>query len=45
MFEQPYGGQGVECYGLYILGPGSGTIWMCDPVGIGMSLWAWALIP
>jgi hypothetical protein len=37
VFEQIYGGQGVECYGLYILGPGSGTIWRCSLVGIGVS--------
>ena len=26
IFEQAYRGQGVECDGLYILGPGSGSI-------------------
>jgi hypothetical protein len=31
-----------SCDGLYILGPGSGTIWRCGLFGIGMSLWAWA---
>jgi hypothetical protein len=25
------------CDGLYILGPGSGTIWRCDLVGIGVT--------
>jgi hypothetical protein len=30
------------CDSLYILGPGSGTIWRCGLVGIGVSLWAWA---
>jgi hypothetical protein len=30
------------CNGLYILGPGSGTICTCDLVGIGVSLWVWA---
>ena len=42
VFEQVYGGQGVECDGLYILAPGSGTIWRCDLVGVGVSLWEWA---
>jgi hypothetical protein len=28
---------------LYMLGPGSGTIRRCGPVGIGVSLWVWAL--
>jgi hypothetical protein len=27
------------CDGLHILGPGSGTIWRCDLVGVGVSLW------
>ena len=31
-----------RCDGLYILGPGSGTIWRCGLVGIGVSLWVWA---
>jgi hypothetical protein len=30
------------CDGLYILGPGSGTISRYDLVGVGMSLWVWA---
>jgi hypothetical protein len=30
---------------VYMLGPGSGTIRMCGPVGVGVSLWAWALRP
>jgi hypothetical protein len=30
--------------GLYMLGPGSGTIWRCGLVGVGVSLLAWALI-
>jgi hypothetical protein len=30
---------------LYMLGPGGGTIRRCDPVGVGVSLWAGALIP
>ena len=37
VFEQVYGGQGVECKGLYILGPGSGTIWRCGLVGIDVT--------
>ena len=40
VFEQAYGGQGVECDDLYILGPGSGTIRRYGLVEIGMSLWA-----
>ena len=32
-----------HCDGLYMLGPGSGTIRRYDLVGVGMSLWAWAL--
>jgi hypothetical protein len=31
--------------GLYRLSSGSGTIRRCGLVGIGVSLWAWALIP
>jgi hypothetical protein len=38
MFEQAYGGQGVEGGDLNILGPGSGTIKRCDIVGIGVAL-------
>ena len=34
---------GWGCHGLYMLGPGSDTIRRCDPVGVGVSLWAWAL--
>ena len=45
MFEQLYGGQGVECDGLYMIGPGSGTIWRCGLVGVDVSLLAWALRP
>jgi hypothetical protein len=30
------------CDGLYILEPGSGTIWKCDLVGVGVLLWVWA---
>ena len=38
MFGQAYGGQGVECDGLYMLAPGSGTIRGCGPVGVGVAL-------
>jgi hypothetical protein len=31
-----------ECYGLYMLGPGSDAIRRCGLVGVGVSLWAWA---
>jgi len=31
--------------GLSMLGPGSGTIRRCGLVGVGVSLWAWALRP
>jgi len=31
--------------GLHMLGPGSGTIRRCGLVGVGVSLWVWALIP
>jgi hypothetical protein len=27
----------TPCHGLYILGPGSGTIWRCGLVGIGVT--------
>ena len=30
---------------LHVLGPGSGTIGRCGPVGVGVSLWVWALRP
>jgi hypothetical protein len=45
MFEQTYRGQGVECDGLYMLGLESGTIRGCGLVGVGVSLWVWALRP
>jgi hypothetical protein len=33
-----------NCDGLYMFGPGSDTIWRrCGLVGVGVSLWAWAL--
>ena len=41
MFEQAYGGQGVECDGLYMLGQGSGTNRRYGLVRVGMSQWAW----
>ena len=44
MFEQAYGGQGVECVGLYMLGPRSDTSWGCGLLGIGVLLFMWALI-
>ena len=31
--------------GLYMLDPGSGDIRKSGPVGVGVSLWAWALRP
>ena len=37
--EQAFGGQGMECHDLNVLGPGSGTIWRCGLVGIVVSLW------
>ena len=37
MFEQFYGNQGVECSGLNMLGPGSGTI-RCGLVGVSVAL-------
>jgi hypothetical protein len=33
-----------QCGGLYMLGPGSGTIRRCGLVGLGISLWVWALV-
>jgi hypothetical protein len=45
MFEQAYGGQGVECGGLNMLGPGSSTIRTHGLVGGTMPLWVWALRP
>jgi hypothetical protein len=40
-----YGGQGVECDGLYLLSLGSDSIRKYGPVGVGMSLWVWSLRP
>ena len=37
MLKQAFGGQGVECDGLYMFGLGSGTI--KSLVGVGLSLW------
>ena len=34
-----------QCDGLYMLGPGTGTIWRCGLVGVGVSLCVWALRP
>jgi hypothetical protein len=34
-----------SCDGLYMLGLGSGTVRRCGLVGVGVSLWVWALIP
>ena len=34
-----------SCHGLNMLGPGNNTIWRCDPLGVGVSLWVWALRP
>jgi hypothetical protein len=31
--------------GLYMLGPGSGAVKRCGPVGIGVSLWVWSIRP
>ena len=33
----------ATCYSLNMLGPGSGTIRRCGLVGVGVSLWVWAL--
>jgi hypothetical protein len=33
------------CDGLYMLFPGRGTFRRCGPVGVGVSLWVWALRP
>jgi hypothetical protein len=32
-----------SCDGLYMLGPGSGTVRGCGHVGVGVSLWVLAL--
>ena len=42
--NKPMGVQGVECDGLNMLGSESGTIRKCGLVGVGISLWVWALI-
>jgi hypothetical protein len=34
----------IKCDGLYMLRQGSGTIRKYVPVGVGVSLWVWALI-
>lgn len=33
------------CGGLYMISPGNGTIWRSGPIGVGLSLWEWALRP
>jgi hypothetical protein len=38
VFEQAHGGQGVECSGLNMLGPGIGTIRRCGLVGVRAAL-------
>ena len=35
----------TRCDGLYMLGPGSGTIRRCGLLGVGVSLWVWTLRP
>ena len=35
----------TRCGGLNMLGPGNGTIRRCGLVGVGVSLWGWALRP
>jgi hypothetical protein len=35
----------TSCDGLHMLGSGSGTIWRCGLIGVGVSLWDWALTP
>jgi hypothetical protein len=37
-----YGSQMLLRDGLYMLGPGSGTIRRCGLVGVGVSVWVWA---
>ena len=39
------GPSNIQCDGLCMLGPGSDTIRRYGPVGVGVSLWAWALRP
>jgi hypothetical protein len=39
VFEQAYGGKGVECGGLNMLGPGNGTSRRCGLIGIGVPYW------
>ena len=38
MFEQAYGGQGVDCGSFTMLGPRSGTIRRYGLVGVGVAL-------
>jgi hypothetical protein len=34
-----------SCDGLYMIGPGSGTIRRCGLVEVGVALWVWGLRP
>ena len=38
MFEQAYGGQGMECSRLNMFGPRSGTIRRCGLARVGVAL-------
>ena len=38
MVEQACEGQGVECGGLKMLGPGNGSIRRCGLIGVGVAL-------
>jgi hypothetical protein len=33
------------CDGSYMLGPESGTMRRCGPVGVGVTVWVWAIRP
>ena len=35
----------IKCDGLHMLGPRDSTIRRCGLFGVGVPLWAWALIP
>jgi len=45
LFKQACVDRGVECGGLHMLGPGSGTIRGCGLVGGSVSLLGWAWRP
>jgi hypothetical protein len=46
MFHGQYCPLSIDpCDGLYMLDPGSGTIQSIGVVGVGVSLWVWALRP